>query len=197
MKKSIVITLAALWLGVSAGFAEAPSLLIGKDLLNGGFEAATLKPWFGQSDAPGPGIESDPALVKEGKQSVRIQLNGSANRRVTARLFQNVNKVNPASGNHLVVKFDVAAVKGRPIPAIVGELVLFEGGAVMKTLPLRGGKPEGTDWQTLELSAADEIPVEWKGGQLQMRLVFVVDRGADGTAYELLLDNVELIQSRL
>jgi hypothetical protein len=197
MKKSIVITFAALWLGVSVGLAQTPALLIGKDLLNGGFEAATLKPWFGQSDAPGPKIESAPALVKEGKQSVRVQLAGISNGRVTARLFQNVNKVNPASGSHVVLKFDVEAVKDSPLPAIVAEIVLFENGAVLKTIPLRGEKYEGTDWQTVELSAAEEIPAEWKGGAVQVRLVFLVDHGADGITYEMVLDNVELLQSHL
>lgn len=197
MKKSIVIIFATLWLGVSVGLAQVPSLLIGKDLLNGGFEATTLKPWFGQSDAPGPSIESDPALVKEGKQSVRIQLNGSADRRVTARLFQNVNKVDPALGNHFVLKFAVAEVKGRPLPTIVGELVVFERGSVLKTLALRGGKPGGPGWQTLELSATDGMPAEWTGGQIQVRLIFLAEKGTVETTYELLLDNVELVQSRL
>ncbi|MFA6960513.1 MAG: hypothetical protein WC205_07180 [Opitutaceae bacterium] len=197
MKKSIVITLAALCLGVSAGFAQTPSLLIGKDRLNGGFESETLKPWFGQSDAPGPKIETTAGLVKEGKQSARIQLAGSSDRRVTARLFQTVNKVNPASGNHFVLKFDVTAVKDSPLPAIVAEVVLFENGAVLKTLPLRGEKYEGADWRTVELPTADEIPAAWTGGQVQVRILFFVDRGTDGITYELLLDNVELVQSRL
>lgn len=196
MKTSIVITLAALLLGASAGLAQASSLLIGKELLNGGFEAPELKPWFGQSDAPGPQIENDPALVKEGKQSVRIQLAGHADRRVTARLFQNVNKVDAAMGKHFVVKAEVSAVKGRPLPVIVGEIVLFDGNAVLGTLPLRGDQPDGKNWQTMELSVGGEVPADWQGGMIQLRLIFLVDGGVDGTTYELLLDNVELVQSR-
>jgi len=171
-------------------WAQKP--LIDQKLNNGGFENESLKPWFGQSDEPGCSIGSE--LAAEGKQCCRVRLAGKESERVIARLIQNLDKIDPAEGRHFVVTCDVAAVAEHSTPEISGEFVFFDGDAVVATIPLE--RPEGPfgDWAHLELPMAGEIPADWSGGKVQFRLFFFVDGGSPGELYELLVDNVSVVQ---
>lgn len=195
MKHSLVLlafTALALFLNVSAS-AETP--LVDKGVNNGGFESETLSPWFGQSDTPGCSIESGAGLAKEGSQCCRVRLERKESTRATARLFQNFNKVDPADGRHFIVKCDVEAVSGHPSPKMMGEFVFFEGDAVLKTVGLQAPTGPFADWSQIELPMSAEIPSEWTGGKVQFRLIFFVDGGSpSGEVYELLIDNVSVVQ---
>ncbi len=190
-----LLSLVVLVLALSTDGAWADKALVDHETKNGGFEQATLKPWFGASDLPGCSIEAGAGIAKDGQQCCRVRLEAKKSQRAVARLFTDLTNVDPAFGRCFSVKLDVAGVANRPAIAVGGELIFVDDKAVSKSVSIQGWSgTDSTEWAQIELPMKGEAPADWRGGKVQFRLVFYVDNGAGGDTHELLIDNVTLVQ---
>ncbi len=196
MKPTSLLSFLALLLFAIPWTVHAENVLIDKNLKGGGFEDKTLAPWVSSSDAPGCTLESNPARVREGKQSCRVSLQGKPGGRATARLIQNIDPVLLADGGHFVITLDAATIPDRLPVKICAELVFMDGSTVLKSLPFEVVTPDSKSWSEIKLSSSDEVPSDWTEGKVQVRLIFFVDNGTEGELYELLVDNISLVQSQ-
>jgi len=173
--------------------AEDGHLLIGKDLNDGGFEESTLQPW---SPDPAGSFELATAknLVKDGSHSCKVTLIGNSSGRSGSRLGMELKDIVLSGGRNFTIKFEAATTGTNPAPAIAGELVLFEGNEFVGSLPMTGIVTPHGDWEKFEAELSGEIPETWTGGRALLRITFFVDSGVDQQPYELVLDNVQLIQ---
>jgi|GEM_PF-3439936 len=193
MKPSLFFSIPVLLAGSLSLSAGETTVLVDKDRHNGGFESEEIRPWFGNSDEPG--VSREAGKVKEGGGAARIAITGKPEARATARLFQNV-EATPDAGRYFTIRMDAAALPSSTPPSIHAEIVFFNGSEAGQYITFT--QPETTpseQWGRLELTGNTPAPEEWTGGRIQFRLVFYVDNSDATQTHELLVDNVELIQS--
>ena len=194
MRMKIVQILFLGCLLVSGGAVRADeTALIDRELGNGDFETGSLDGWFITNNSGGV-IESYTGNPKNGKQVFHVKIKGKPDGRALSGVFQNVAAVDPANGRKFVLKFDTKSVADHLVPDIAVEIVLFKGDEVIQTLTFEPSASDSTEWASQQLNANEVASEAWTGGKIQLRISFLKDGGEDGVSYELLIDNVKLIQ---